>query len=211
MINLPGNLYIREVKGRHGGFSVGRLVTDIGEFVLRDPSLGQYGEGCYRGEFGIAEIYPASYVAGGRLVVEIRATLASLVLAAMEETDPAEADSAGLASQAPAAAETQGADSGPKPESDAGKPGLPAPHEDGQTAPNGTLKNGQPGQDEMFPPTGDSGGDGADAQLFGTLWPLGDTVKLDTSVNRALFRRQKERIKALGYAFRASGQLWVRA
>ena len=49
------------------------------------------------------------------------------------------------------------------------------------------------------------------AHLFGILWPLGDTVKLDTSVNRSLFRRQKERIKALGYAFQASGQRWVRA
>ena len=39
MINLPGNLYIRSVRGRNGDFSVGRLVTDIGEFVLRDEFL----------------------------------------------------------------------------------------------------------------------------------------------------------------------------
>jgi len=58
---------------------------------------------------------------------------------------------------------------------------------------------------------GNPDGDAADTDLFGTLWPLGDTVKLDTSVNRSLFRRQKERIKALGYTFQASGQLWVRA
>ena len=64
MVNLPGNLYIREVKGRNGGFSVGRLVTDIGEFVLRDPFLGRYGEGCYRGEFGIGEV--PRQLCGGR-------------------------------------------------------------------------------------------------------------------------------------------------
>ena len=77
MEDPSGNLYIRSVRGRNGDFSVGRLVTDIGEFVLRDEFLGQYGEGHYQGEFGIAEIYPASYVAGGRLGLEIRATLAS--------------------------------------------------------------------------------------------------------------------------------------
>ena len=213
MVNLPGNLYIREVKGRNGGFSVGRLVTDIGEFVLRDPFLERYGEGCYRGEFGIAEIYPASYVAGGRLVVEIRATLASLVLAAVEVPDEADVGSAGLAGQEPIAKLKDDTDGiiDPKPESDPVKPDMATPPEDGQTAATGNTKNGHPAQNDIFPPTGDPGGDGADADLFGTLWPLGDTVKLDTSVNRPLFRRQKERIKALGYAFQASGQRWVRA
>ena len=67
MVNLPGNLYSREVKGRNGGFSVGRLVTDIGEFVLRDPFLERYGEGCYRGEFGIAEV--PRQLCGGRPLV----------------------------------------------------------------------------------------------------------------------------------------------
>lgn len=78
MVNLPGNLYIREVKGRNGGFSVGRLVTDIGEFVLRDPFLGRYGEGCYRGEFGIGEV--PRQLCGGRPLrsTEIRATLAGV-------------------------------------------------------------------------------------------------------------------------------------
>lgn len=211
MINLPGNLYIREVKGRNGGFSVGRLVTDIGEFVLRDPFLDRYGEGCYRGEFGIAEIYPASYVAGGRMVVEIRATLASLVLVAVEGPDEANVDSAGLAGQPPAAPENGDPTGDPKPEPDPAKPPTAVSPDGGQTAATGNTNNGHPAQNDIFPPAGDPGGDGADALLFGTLWPLGDTVKLDTSVDRPRFRRQKERIKALGYAFQASGQRWVRA
>ena len=91
------------------------------------------------------------------------------------------------------------------------KPDTATPPDGGQTAATGNTKNGHPAQNDIFPPTGDPDGDGADAHLFGTLWPLGDTVKLDTSVDRPLFRRQKERIKALGYAFQASGQRWVRA
>jgi hypothetical protein len=211
MINLPGNLYIREVKGRNGGFSVGRLVTDIGEFVLRDPFLGQYGEGCYQGEFGIAEIYPASYVAGGRLVVEIRATLASLVLAAVEAPGETDADTAGLTGQQPVAPENGHPTGDPKPESGPVKPDTESPPDGGQADATGDAKNGHPAQGDIFPPAGDPGDGGADALLFGTLWPLGDTVKLDTSVDRPLFRRQKERIKALGYAFQASGQRWVRS
>ncbi|CAG0933512.1 hypothetical protein PLCT1_02392 [Planctomycetaceae bacterium] len=199
MINLPGNLYIRSVHGRDGDYSVGRLVTDIGEFVLRDALLGQYEEGHYEGEFGIAEIFPASYVAGGRMVIEIRATLASLVLAAIEDLHGGPADSVALA------------DSGPvEPEKGEDTSQVIAPN-NGQPAENDGMHDGQPAQDEIFPATGDAGDDGADLHLFGTLWPLGDAVRLDTSVSRAVFRQQKERMKALGYAFQASGQLWVRA
>lgn len=211
MVNLPGNLYIREVKGRNGGFPVGRLVTDIGEFVLRDPFLGRYGEGCYRGEFGIAEV--PRQLCGGRPLrsTEIRATLASLVLAAVEVPDETDVDPAGLAGQQPVAPENGNPTGDPKPESGPVKPDTATPPDGGQTAATGNTKNGHPAQNDIFPPMGNPDGDGADAHLFGTLWPLGDAVKLDTSVNRPLFRRQKERFKALGYAFQASGQLWVRA
>ena len=157
--------------------------------------------------------YPASYVAGGRLVVEIRATLASLVLAAVEVPDETDVDPAGLAGQQPVAKLKESTDGivDPKPESGPVKPDTATPPDGGQTAATGNTKNGHPAQNDIFPPMGNPDGDGADAHLFGILWPLGDAVKLDTSVNRSLFRRQKERIKALGYAFQASGQRWVRA
>jgi len=210
MIKLPGNLHIRSVRGRNGDFSVGRLVTDIGEFVLRDEFLGQYGEGHYQGEFGIAEIFPASYVAGGRMVIEIRATLASLALAAIDDLPGGQAESAVSAESAligPEAGE-ETPQSKTKATSRRNKPGVAKPPNDGQPADG---EDGQPAQNEIFPPTGDACDDEADAHLFGALWPLGDTVRLDTSVSRALFRQQKERMKALGYTFQASGQLWVRA
>lgn len=207
MIKLPGNLHIRSVRGRNGDFSVGRLVTDIGEFVLRDEFLGQYGEGHYQGEFGIAEIFPASYVAGGRMVIEIRATLASLALAAIDDLPGGQAESASLAESAPVSPEAGDESVKTKVTSRRNKLGVVKPPNDGQPADG---EDGQPAQNEIFPPTGDACDDGADAHLFGALWPLGDTVKLDTSVSRALFRQQKERMKALGYTFQASGQLWVR-
>ena len=156
--------------------------------------------------------YPGQ-LCGGRPLgsTEIRATLASLVLAAVEAPGETDADTAGLTGQQPVAPENGHPTGDPKPESDPAKPDPATRPDGGQTAATGNTKNGHPAQDDIVPPAGDPGDDGADAVLFGTLWPLGDTVKLDTSVDRPLFRRQKERIKALGYAFQASGQRWVRS
>src|SRR5690554_5670388 len=50
-----------------------------------------------------------------------------------------------------------------------------------------------------------------DAELFGLLWPLGQSVKLDPTVDRALFRRQVSRLKELGYRFQAPTQTWQAA
>lgn len=50
----------------------------------------------------------------------------------------------------------------------------------------------------------------ADAALFGESWPLGDTVKLDPTVGRDTFRRQRDALKALGYQFEPTAQTWTR-
>uniref|UniRef100_UPI000A500F7F DUF3275 family protein n=1 Tax=Pseudomonas amygdali TaxID=47877 RepID=UPI000A500F7F len=36
MINLPGELSIRTIQGSRGAFNVGRLITSIGEFVVKE-------------------------------------------------------------------------------------------------------------------------------------------------------------------------------
>lgn len=185
MIKLSGVLTIRNISGRNGPFSVGRLATDIGEFAIKDTLLDQYDEGRYEGDFGVTRIFPTSYVAGGRMVVEVRATLATMALAGIEalsddraqditEPDPLETDS------------TPAAELTPTPET------SPAESSAVSTESSGPFI----GVDE-------------DEILFGTLWPLGSNVKLDTTVERALFRRQKDRLKALGYRFQPVGQVWV--
>ena len=49
-----------------------------------------------------------------------------------------------------------------------------------------------------------------DAALFGTLWPLGDVVKLDATVDRRTLREQRDRLGALGYEFEPLSQQWHR-
>lgn len=50
--------------------------------------------------------------------------------------------------------------------------------------------------------------DDQDIDLFGHQWPLGDSVKLDPTVDRGTFRAQTVRLKQLGYVFDASTQTW---
>lgn len=49
---------------------------------------------------------------------------------------------------------------------------------------------------------------GDDAELFGTIWPLGETVKLDTTVDRQRLREQSKRLDQLGYTLDFKAQLW---
>ena len=47
-----------------------------------------------------------------------------------------------------------------------------------------------------------------DAALFGALWPLGDVVKLDATVDRRVLRQQRDRLGALGCEFAPLSQDW---
>jgi hypothetical protein len=47
-----------------------------------------------------------------------------------------------------------------------------------------------------------------DAALFGALWPLGDVVKLDATVDRRILRQQRDRLGVLGYEFAPLSQDW---
>jgi hypothetical protein len=47
-----------------------------------------------------------------------------------------------------------------------------------------------------------------DAELFGALWPLSERVQLDSSVGRNVFRKQVDRLKALGFRFESETQIW---
>ncbi len=87
-MNINGVLSIRTIQGRNGPFNVGRLITDLGEFAVKDTLLDQYDEGRYEGNFSVMQIFPASYLAGGRFVVEVRATLKNLTLDGIDELKP---------------------------------------------------------------------------------------------------------------------------
>lgn len=95
MIKLSGSVQIRSITGRNGPFNVGRLNTEIGEFAVK-RGIEEFDAGEYSGEFTISRIYPASYVIGGRSIVEVRADVEAIALVDVNtdvsETLPAEAE-----------------------------------------------------------------------------------------------------------------------
>ncbi len=193
MISIAGQLAIRTITGRNGPFNVGRLATSIGEFVIKEASLDQYTEGKYRGDFVISHIRPSYYTHGGRLVVEIRAELGGMSLE--DVTNLSAEDEEQLSTT------------------------VLDPLEEEVAAP--AAKSSPP---QQLPPTADDKPVGvkpavpaspssevsADEALFGTVWPLTETVKLDPTVDRQRLRAQCARLAELGYVLDFKLQVWNR-
>jgi hypothetical protein len=197
MIKLPGTLIIRIIDGRYGDFRVGQLQTEIGEFAVKDPMFDQYDEGRYDGNFVISKIYNGPYTVSNRVVVQLCADIDSVVLssAAVEqqededfEQDPIEKEQSLSSSKLETTTETQLSDQS-----------STASFDDDSANTEGDLG---------YESTTDA--DKAELRnLFGLLWPLGQSVKLDSTVDRAVLRQQRDKLDELGYTFKAVGQVWV--
>lgn len=186
MIKISGVLTIKAIDGRNGRFNIGRLMTELGEFTVKDTLLEQYEPGKYEGEFGVSRIYPYSYFANGGVKVEIRACVETIALAGIKQLSAEEA-------LEPSSQEHDPLDESPVPAS------VPAAGAvDVAVASQGVDQESTEADDED-----------SDVQLFAGLWPLGNEVKLDPTVDRGVFRAQRDRLKALGYRFQAIGQLWL--
>ncbi|WP_419603156.1 DUF3275 family protein [Thiolapillus sp.] len=203
MITLQGTLTVRTINGRNGPFNVGRLRTEIGEFSVKDPELDQYEEGRYDGAFGVDQIYPTSYVAGGRMVMEVRARIGLWALdgiddlkpedqAPMTEPDPME--------ETPPVEATPSPTKAPEPETET---------ETDVTAAGDEVTGGSKAKPQAIENKPGTAEDDQLAALFGELWPLGNEVKLDPTVDRSRFREQRDHLKASGYQFRPLDQIWV--
>lgn len=183
ILSIPGTLVIKVIHGRNGEFRVGHLHTEIGEFAVKDRVLDQYEEGSYEGVFGIRQIYSSSYNTSSRIVIETRAVLADIALQNVDMEASKDYESL---------------------EQD------PLEEEQGPSVLLQSDSEISSEVDSKVSKTVAMGDDDSDAELFALLWPLGETVKLDPTVDRALFRQQRDRLKVLGYHFQPVGQLWHR-
>jgi len=172
---VSGSLTIREIIGRHGPFKVGKLITQLGEFAVKDALLDQYDPGTYDGNFGIGRIYPSYYVASGRIIVEVRASVENMVLSGIDDQLPEE----------PLFTEPDPMDTEPVNTDDS--PTLDA-HSKSSASEAGNTSDDSQDADEP-----ESEID-SDATLFGSLMPLADNVKLDPTVKRAVLRVQCDRL-----------------
>ena len=204
MITIPGQLAIKTIHGRNGDFNVGRLATSIGEFVVKNAELDQYGEGKYDGDFVIVEIRPSTYNANGRMVIEIRAHLGGMALSNIDALSRDEARQLSPQEVDPIDEEAQ----------TAAPTATTAPKAAGRKkarSPRDPLVDTTPFGSEPATASAEASADaddGGDATLFGALWPLGDVVKLDATVDRRVLRQQRDRLGDLGYEFAPLSQDW---
>lgn len=196
MVKFRGQIKVKRINGRKGVFSVGTLVTSIGEFAVKNSGLDQYEEGLYEGVFVVAHIEPASYVTGnGRIIVEIRALVTEMAITRAEskvidavpvEIDPL--DEAQIVAPPPKA--------------------PPAPVVVPKAADKERMQPQQPTAEQTPVATQPKEAD-PDVELFGELWPLANVVKLDPT-DRARLRAQADRLKQIGFRFNAGQQQWER-
>lgn len=198
MITLPGQLAIKTIHGRNGDFNVGRLSTSIGEFVIKNAELDQYDEGKYDGDFVIAEIRPSTYNTSGRMVIEIRAHLGGMTLSNIDRLSkdeaqrlsPQEVDPIDEETQAPAAA------------------ARPPARTKARSTRDPLVDTTPFGSEPAAASSSNTSAEEDDAALFGMLWPLSETVKLDATVDRRVLRQQRDRLDAMGYRFEPLSQDW---
>ncbi len=196
MISIEGRLNIKIITGIHGPFRVGSLQTEIGEFSVKDKILDQYDEGSYQGLFTIRKIFSSTYSTGSRLVVEVRATLENISLANVDEIEPVQHESL---EQDPLDEEKEADSKTAKMESS-----IESIESTDSTELIDSTDSEDEDQSDLTPE------ELSDKKLFGLLWPLQDSFKLDPTVSRVTFREQRERLKSLNYKFNPIGQYWTR-
>ena len=206
-ITIEGSLRIKRINGANGPFCVGDLNSEIGEFRVKDSVLDQFEEGVYAGRFTVSRIFPWSYSANGRMVLEVRAKLDDLQISdgseqvipeSPQEPDPADepkAQSAGVAAlEDPAPATATGT----------------AAQTEATEATETADAESEPAQQECAAPGPETG----DEALFGeelfALVAEREPVKLDPNIDdRRRFRQQRDRLKhGLDYGFIAEQQAW---
>ena len=195
---FEGSLLVKKINGHNGPFCIGELVTDIGEFKVKDPLIDQFEDGTYQGSFWVSRIYPYTYCAYGKVIIEIRAKLEDLQING--ETDlPADAD------------KPQELD--PLEEPVIEKPvKAPRPLPKPSTKPDSRERQAQPTSTESKVTAREPKQDEDDLALFGEelfeLIRLGKPLKLDSTIDRHQLRGQIHRLGLIGYIFTAKTQTW---
>lgn len=217
-IRIDGTLLVKKINSRNGPFCIGELLTDIGEFKIKDSLIDQFDEGKYQGRFWISQIYAHSYFAFGKVIIEIRARLADLQI---KEEDALPSDAGKLQEIDPADED--------KPAPTIGKPLKIKPVPKLRPLPVYTQATST-GNDEAAIKHSDAPSTSAssaqpdttgtavhvlaeDFGLFGEeliyLVRNGEAVKLDSTIDRQQFRMQIKRLGELGYEFHSKTQSWT--
>jgi len=207
-IIVSGQLALRTIHGRNGKFNVGKLDCQLGKFTIKDAELEQYPEGKYQGEFVLRYIFLKSYpISDGSMRSEMRANLDGMTLFGIDKLSRDEARSFATQEVDPLDEEL-----GTQPAATPAKPANASKPAPVQASADPLVDTTPFGVDAPTPAAAAAPGstEGGDATLFGLLWPLGDSVKLDSTIDRRALRAQIARLGELGYALDFKTQEWSR-
>ncbi|MBI6579826.1 MULTISPECIES: DUF3275 family protein, partial [Pseudomonas] len=155
-------------------------------------------------------IFAKSYPVAGGARFEVRANLDGMTLNGIDKLSRDEARSFATQEVDPLdeEQEAQPAATPAKPVK-ASKPAKPAPV---QASADPLVDTTPFGVDAPTPAAVAATGsaEDGDAALFGSLWPLGESVKLDSTIDRRALRAQIARLGELGYALDFKTQEWSR-
>ncbi len=192
MIVLEGNITNKVINGVNGDFSVGNLKTEIGQFKIRSTLLDQYDEGEYRVRVAINHLDLNSYMSktNGITITEIVADI----------------DHIELIDGQTKAVNTEQIEPDASVDSSEDKPAKVDKPKTVKTTPKKSSVKKPTATHEKDVTTSEDASELA--ELFGHLWPLGSVVKLDSTLPRPLFIRQKDHLKSVGYRFDGTDQTW---
>jgi Protein of unknown function (DUF3275) len=206
MQSFQAQLVVEEIVGRRSNFSVGTLITSLGPFKVEDSALDQFKAGTYTGTFLVEKIFSKGVPWRGGFFTKIIAKIAKDGYLIDEESDaPTHLSNPGQVEPDPV---DDGASLGQTDvPTKSARPSLTK--RQGHIAPTleiGTMANlasQEPAIDQRS----------QDQTLFGIglfeFFEQREELALDPSVDRAMFRQQRDRLKAVGYRFEAQNQRWL--
>ena len=195
IIRIAGKIAVKSVSGKNGNFSVGDLTTGIGDFKVVDAILDQFEPGTYEGVFLVEQIYPHSWAWRGKVMIEVRAKLADIILST--HSDEVDQTSDAPPVQDPIVEQQSTVRMPPIIQ-------LPTVFVGTDEVETGTVLS--PKQDDdlvnkLF---------GADPETLETVLSGGEPITLDPTIDRELFRQQRDYLKANGYKFEPIAQIWLK-
>jgi hypothetical protein len=196
MIILDGTITNKIINGVNGDFSVGTLQTEIGKFKIRSALLDQFEEGEYSVRAAVNKFDLNSYQSkrNGIIITEIEAHVDTLELiyGDIKPVDQVSIEpDASLEKESPATKMF-------KVDTESKKSVKPASGK--------IVLSNKKAKNQAEPQNADK----AELEkLFGHLWPLGNEVKLDTTLPRPMIIKQKSYLSGC-YDFNAKTQIWVK-
>jgi hypothetical protein len=196
MILLDGTVTNKIINGVNGDFSVGTFQTEIGKFKIRSALLDQFEEGEYSVRAAVNKFDLNSYQSkrNGIIITEIEAHVDTLELidGDIKPVDQVSIEPDASLEKESAATKAVIADA------DSKKPANP---DSGKIVLSNKKAN-----NKAEPLIGNK----AELEkLFGHLWPLGNAVKLDTTLPRPMIIKQTSYLSGC-YDFNAKTQIWVK-